>query len=92
MPNRGTKPGAIHLRIVEVMKRFPEGVSGGQISQKLRAEVIHAAHARCQMCGGTIIRRIVPWSEELLLYMSYLFKGRQKRRYFVLSKLLTIGV
>jgi hypothetical protein len=114
----GSKPGIIHLRIVEVMKRFPEGISGGQIrqeleklglrpedqthldrrkrdlkkwfvikkvvavqnvagkerrvvlykfggkkrivtdegqiDQKLRAEVIHAAHGRCQMCGKTI--------------------------------------
>lgn len=26
----------------------------GQVSQRLRAEVIHAAHGRCQMCGRTI--------------------------------------
>lgn len=115
---RTSKPGAIHLRIVEVMKRFPKGISGGQIRQelekeglrpedqthldrrkrdlkkwfniqksstivevdgkkrrvtlyrfignkrrvsdegsinlKLRAEVIHAAHGQCQMCGRTI--------------------------------------
>lgn len=116
---KGTSgPGRIHEQIIEVMKRFPEGVSGGQIrqelekeglrpedqthldrrkrdlkkwyviekiksvviidgkkrnvtlykfkgerrhitdegdvSQKLRAEVIHAAHGRCQMCGKTI--------------------------------------
>ena len=31
----GSKPGAIHLRIVEVMKRFPEGISAGQIRQAL---------------------------------------------------------
>lgn len=113
-----SKPGAIHLRIAEVMKRFPGGVTGGQIrqelekeglrpedqthldrrkrdlkkwflierkqavqevngrkrkvilyrylgertditdegdiSQKLRAQVIHSAHGRCQMCGQTI--------------------------------------
>jgi hypothetical protein len=110
-------PGAIHLRMIEVMKRFPEGVSIGQIrhelglrpdehahldkrkrdlkqwfviekrrttvlingkkqplhlykyvgdkseskdegavSEKLRAEVIHAAHQRCQMCGETVDR------------------------------------
>jgi hypothetical protein len=116
--NRQSKPGAIHLRIVEVMKRFPEGISGGQIRQelekeglkpedqthldrrkrdlkkwftihktstvvevqgkqcrvtlyqfggekknvtdeggislKVRAEVIHCAHGRCQMCGRSI--------------------------------------
>jgi hypothetical protein len=33
-----SKPGLIHLRIIEVMKRFPEGVSGGQIRQELEKE------------------------------------------------------
>src|SRR5271156_5968263 len=115
-----SKPGAIHTLIVGVMKRFPEGISGGQIRQelekeglrpedqthldrrkrdlkkwfviqkksasaivdgkkrnvvlyqylgerkdvtdegqigiKLRAEVIHSAHGRCQMCGRTVAR------------------------------------
>jgi 5-methylcytosine-specific restriction endonuclease McrA len=113
-----SKPGKIHLRIIEVMKRFPDGISGGQIRQELekegldpseqthldrrkrdlkkwfaiqkepativvngtkrrvtlyryvglrqevvdqgqpslkeRAEVIHAAHGRCQMCGRSV--------------------------------------
>jgi len=113
-----SKPGKIHLQMIEIMKRFPEGVTAGQIrqelereglqadeqahldrrkrdlpkwfvigksrrtqvvngkkrnvvlykyigeredvadegniSQKVRAEVIHAAHARCQMCGRSI--------------------------------------
>jgi hypothetical protein len=117
MGNKGSKPGLIHRRIVDVMRRFPEGISGGQIrqelekeglqpedqthldrrkrdlkkwfiihkasstvtvggrkrpvtlykyggerrgiideggvSQKVRAEVIHSAHGRCQMCGRT---------------------------------------
>jgi 5-methylcytosine-specific restriction endonuclease McrA len=120
MAKRTSSPGKIHLRIVEVMKRFPNGISGGQIRQELeregllaedqthldrrkrdlkkwfviqkskdvqdvhgkkrsivlykylgekttvvdpgdvslrvRAEVIHAAHGRCQMCGGTVER------------------------------------
>jgi len=30
-----SKPGSIHYRIVEVMKRFPEGISGGQIREEL---------------------------------------------------------
>lgn len=30
-----TRPGSIHLQIIEVMKRFPEGISGGQIRQEL---------------------------------------------------------
>ena len=118
MSKKTSNPGKIHLRIVEVMRRFPEGITGGQIrqelereglrpedqthldrrkrdlkkwfiiekskgaqivegkkrtvaiykyrgdrsritdegqiNQKLRAEVIHAAHGRCQMCGKTI--------------------------------------
>lgn len=113
-----SEPGRIHLQIIEVMKRFPEGISGGQIrqelekeglrpenqihldrrkrdlkkwfvidkakatvivdgkrrhvtlyiykgkkphatdegpvSQKRRAEIIHSARGRCQMCGRTI--------------------------------------
>jgi hypothetical protein len=113
-----SKPSKIHLRIVEVMKRFPGGISGGQIRQELekeglepddqthldrrkrelkkwfviekdlatiavsgknrkvilykyvgvrkivvdqgqpslkeRAEVIHGAHGRCQMCGKSV--------------------------------------
>ncbi len=118
MANKRSKPGAIHLRIVEVMKRFPNGITGGQIrealeaqglkagdqthldrrkrdlkkwfviekskvaqevdgirrivalyrfvgekttvtdegqvDQRLRAQIIHSAHGRCQMCGRTI--------------------------------------
>jgi hypothetical protein len=123
MAKGGSKPGVIHLRIVEVMKKFPEGISGGQIRQelereglkaedqthldrrkrdlkkwfvirkatstvvvaekkrrvtlysyggerpkitdegqvslKIRAEVIHAAHGRCQMCGRTVAQHQV---------------------------------
>lgn len=33
-----SRPGQIHLRIVEVLKRYPEGVSGGQIRQELEKE------------------------------------------------------
>jgi hypothetical protein len=33
-----SKPGAIHLRIVEAMKRFPDGISGGQIREELEKE------------------------------------------------------
>ena len=118
-----SRPGKIHLRIVEVMKRFPSGISGGQIRQELekegleagehthldrrkrdlkkwfliekelaritvggkgrnvvlyryvgvkrrvtdegqislkeRAEVIHDAHGRCQMCGKSVERHEV---------------------------------
>lgn len=118
MASKKSKPGKIHLRIVEVMKRYPGGITGGQIrqelekeglrpedqthldkrkrelkswfligkrkspplvegkkgsltlytyegeresvtdegsiSQKLRAQIIGAAHGRCQMCGKTV--------------------------------------
>jgi hypothetical protein len=33
-----SQPGKIHLRIIEVMKRFPTGISGGQIRQELEKE------------------------------------------------------
>lgn len=118
MPDKSSKPGSIHLRIIDVLKRFPHGVTGGQIRQelekeglrpedqthldrrkrdlknwfliekikttqevegkkrtvflykylgektavtdegqineRLRAEVLHSAHGRCQMCGRTV--------------------------------------
>jgi hypothetical protein len=37
MPGK-SKPGAIHLRIIEVMRRFPSGISGGQIREELEKE------------------------------------------------------
>lgn len=37
-----SKPGKIHLRIVEVMKRFPNGISGGQIRHELEKEGLEA--------------------------------------------------
>ena len=113
-----SRPGTIHLQIIEVLKRFPDGASGGQIrqelekeglrpedqthldrrkrdlkkwfviekvktiqeiggkkrvallyryagekrsitdeggiNQRIKAEVIHSAHAQCQMCGKTV--------------------------------------
>jgi hypothetical protein len=36
--SKTTKPGTIHLRIIEVLKRFPLGASGGQIRQELEKE------------------------------------------------------
>ncbi len=118
MSKTTSKPGVIHLRIIEVLKRFPQGATGGQIRQELekgglkpeeqthldrrkrdlkkwfviekmksthevmgrkrnvtlykyvgerkrvtdegqidlksRAQVIHDAHGRCQMCGKTV--------------------------------------
>lgn len=38
MSKRSGGPGQIHLRIIEVTKRFPEGISGGQIRQELEKE------------------------------------------------------
>ena len=35
-----SQPRQIHLRIVEVMKRFPEGISGGKIRHELEREGI----------------------------------------------------
>jgi len=46
-------------KTVSVVKYAYRGERGtvtdqGQVSQKVRAEVIHAAHGRCQMCGRTV--------------------------------------
>jgi 5-methylcytosine-specific restriction endonuclease McrA len=38
MASKRSRPGTIHLRIVEVMKRFPEGITSGQIRQELEKE------------------------------------------------------
>jgi hypothetical protein len=35
---RKSKPSAVHFRIIEVMKKFPGGISGGQIRQELEKE------------------------------------------------------
>ncbi len=123
MPTKLSKPGDIHLRIVDVLKRFPEGISAGQIreelekeglgagdqihlerrkrdlkkwfliqkskaaqevrgkrrtvvlykyvgektsitdegqiSLKVRFQVIHAAHGRCQTCGKTVAKHAI---------------------------------
>jgi hypothetical protein len=37
-----SRPGQIHLRIIEVMKKYPDGVSGGQIRQELEREGLRA--------------------------------------------------
>lgn len=47
MSKKVSKPGEIHLRIVEVLKRFPEGVSGGQIRHELEKEGLQAEERPC---------------------------------------------
>src|SRR6266446_5007676 len=42
MPKGKSKPGTIHLRIVGVMRRFPEGITSGQIRQELEKEGLRA--------------------------------------------------
>lgn len=38
MGSSESKPGLIHLKIIEVMKRYPDGISGGQIRQELEEQ------------------------------------------------------
>jgi hypothetical protein len=38
MAKKTSQPGTIHLRIVDVMKRFPEGISATQIRRELKNE------------------------------------------------------
>src|SRR5215467_5163630 len=42
MGKNSSKPGEIHLKIIEVLKRFPKGISGGQIRQELEKEGLRA--------------------------------------------------
>jgi len=42
MSKKTSKPGKIHLKIVEVSRRFPKGISGGQIRQELEKEGLRA--------------------------------------------------
>src|SRR6266446_6704593 len=42
MPKGKSKPGTIHLRIVGVMRRFPEGITSGQIRQELEKDGLRA--------------------------------------------------
>jgi len=38
MARKSSKPGKIHLRIIEAMRRFPQGITSGQIRQQLEKE------------------------------------------------------
>jgi len=38
MTKKRSKPGKIHLRIIEAMRRFPQGITSGQIRQELEKE------------------------------------------------------
>ncbi|MFY9571928.1 MAG: hypothetical protein WAV20_11065 [Blastocatellia bacterium] len=42
MPKKTSKPGTMHLRIVEVIKRFPDGAAVGQIRRELEKEGLQA--------------------------------------------------
>ena len=50
---RGTKRNVTLYKYVGLRKQTS---AEGQINLKLRAQVIHAAHGRCQMCGKTVQR------------------------------------
>jgi hypothetical protein len=38
MAGSGSKPGRIHLKIIEVLKLFPDGATGGQVRQELEKQ------------------------------------------------------
>jgi 5-methylcytosine-specific restriction endonuclease McrA len=44
MEKKPSKPGKIHLRIIEAMRRFPEGITSGQIRQELGLRADEQAH------------------------------------------------
>jgi hypothetical protein len=47
------REGGVHIYILGKPKKKLSADSGA-ITEKLRAEIIHAAHGRCQMCGNTV--------------------------------------
>jgi 5-methylcytosine-specific restriction endonuclease McrA len=61
-----SQPGAIHLRIIEVMKRFPGGVSGGQIRQELKnngvspEDLYHLGRRIAELDEWFVIERVTP--------------------------------
>lgn len=58
MAGRVSQPGQIHLRIIEVMKRFPEGISGDQIRHELERGGLHSQNLRHL---GRLIRELDRW-------------------------------
>jgi hypothetical protein len=47
MSKSHSQPGQIHLQIIEVMKRYPQGISAGQIRQELEKEGLPRRELRC---------------------------------------------
>lgn len=63
MAKKTSEPGKIHLQIIEVMKRFPDGISGGQIRHELErqgaapADLTDLPHRICELDNWFIIEK-----------------------------------
>jgi hypothetical protein len=89
---KGTsQPGQIHMQIIEVMKRFPEGISGGQIRQELEKEGLRPED---QTHLDRRIRELDEWFiiEKSVIGQDALRKTLHTRKKELVSQILTAQV
>ncbi|MFZ0964765.1 MAG: hypothetical protein WAO35_28230 [Terriglobia bacterium] len=86
-----SQPGQIHLQIIDVMKRFPEGISGGQIRQELEKEGLRPED---QTHLDRRMRELDEWFiiEKSVIAQDALRKWRHTRKKELLSQILTAQV
>jgi 5-methylcytosine-specific restriction endonuclease McrA len=83
-----SKPGKIHLQIIEIMKRFPEGISGGQIRDELSKQGLlpgqqtHLDRRKRDLKKWFVIQKISSTSTvdgKKTRVILYRYSGRRKR-------------
>ena len=86
-----SQPGQIHLRIIEVLKRFPEGVSGGQIRQELERDGLRPED---QTHLDRRIKELDKWFiiEKSVIVQDALCKRRHTRKKELTSQILRAHV
>jgi len=91
MARRISQPGQIHLRIIEVMKRFPEGISAGQIRHQLEREGISSQDLRNL---DSLIRELYEWFiiEKSVIAQNALRKTLRARKQGLMSQILRARV
>lgn len=75
---KSSRPGAVHLRIVELMKAHPEGITSGQIRKKLGyppEEQTHLDRRKRDLRKWYAIRTVRGWTEEGKRVTLYVFEG-----------------
>ena len=89
MSETRSKPGRIHLRIVEVLKRFRDGVTGGQIRGELEKRVCGLKIRRTWNVVAHSLRFPLP---SLSTRIGCRFKVLQEKFNLLLCKGLAVGV